>query len=623
MTTRSRSALARLATASLLAAGLTGLTAVTARAAAGCSNDGVGTVTVALDGSPSTITAPVANLDPFVVDGSSTNCDSGTQTVHVVGTAGDDTVRLRFVASGQIVTGGLLTADKAELQVDLAGGNDTLIIETTPFADTVASSAVGISVTSQSQDVATDSVEAVTVETGAGDDTVDLSADADYAVPTSVQPGAGLDTVTGGAAGDTFVATPAGDTSDAEADSFTGGGGADAVDYTARLGSVTVDVGTPAGSGETGEGDTVGTDIETFRTGPGDDTVFGDNFGQTIETGDGNDSVYPMGGDDTVDVGTGGDNVDAGSGDDGADTYLGSSDATLDYTGRSVALTINLVLADEVGEPGEGDMVAGFGTVKGGSGADTIVGTTMAEHLIGGPGKDVITGGGGADVLEGDGGNDTFPQGAAPDGSDTVVGGSGIDRIDYSQRTTRVVATLGGHGGGAGESDTIGLDVEAISGGHAGDSLTGSSLANTFYANQGDDVIRGMGGADTEQGGPGNDVLLQDAAANGGDVLSGGTGVDRVDYSGRGAAVKVTLDNRANDGTGSEGDNVKSDVENVRGGRGADTLTGSSVANTLEGLAGNDVLDGQGGIDRLVCGTGADRAVRRTGDRYSACETIR
>ncbi len=436
MTTRSRSALARLATASLLAAGLTGLTAVTARAAAGCSNDGVGTVTVALDGSPSTITAPVANLDPFVVDGSSTNCDSGTQTVHVVGTAGDDTVRLRFVASGQIVTGGLLTADKAELQVDLAGGNDTLIIETTPFADTVASSAVGISVTSQSQDVATDSVEAVTVETGAGDDTVDLSADADYAVPTPVQPGAGLDTVTGGAAGDTFVATPAGDTSDAEADSFTGGGGADAVDYTARLGSVTVDVGTPAGSGETGEGDTVGTDIETFRTGSGDDTVFGDNFGQTIETGDGNDSVYPMGGDDTVDVGTGGDNVDAGSGDDGADTYLGSSDATLDYTGRSVALTINLVLADQVGEPGEGDMVAGFGTVKGGSGADTIVGTTMAEHLIGGPGKDVITGGGGADVLEGDGGNDTFPQGAAPDGSDTVVGGSGIDRIDYSQRTT-------------------------------------------------------------------------------------------------------------------------------------------------------------------------------------------
>ena len=66
----------------------------------------------------------------------------------------------------------------------------------------------------------------------------------------------------------------------------------------------------------------------------------------------------------------------------------------------------------------------------------------------------------------------------------------------------------------------------------------------------GNDVVTGGRGGDTLTGGPGNDsvaggdgddTLDEAAPANGTDVLSGGDGSDTVDYSGRTAAVAVTL----------------------------------------------------------------------------------
>lgn len=107
-------------------------------------------------------------------------------------------------------------------------------------------------------------------------------------------------------------------------------------------------------------------------------------------------------------------------------------------------------------------------------------------------------------------------------------------------------------------------------------------------------------------------MLLPD----GGDTVTGGMGVDTVDYAFRSGAITVTLaDDTANDGESGEQDTIKSDVENVTGGSGNDdTLTGNGLANRLHGGApsffggnsgGDDSLSGLDGADRLIGGNGA------------------
>jgi hypothetical protein len=70
--------------------------------------------------------------------------------------------------------------------------------------------------------------------------------------------------------------------------------------------------------------------------------------------------------------------------------------------------------------------------------------------------------------------------------------------------------------------------------------------------------------------------------------------------------VKVTLDDLADDGAGTESDNVHSDVENVATGAGSDQVTGSAANNRIDAGAGDDVIDGAGGSDTLVGGEGRD-----------------
>ena len=72
--------------------------------------------------------------------------------------------------------------------------------------------------------------------------------------------------------------------------------------------------------------------------------------------------------------------------------------------------------------------------------------------------------------------------------------------------------------------------------------------------------------------------------------------------------MTVTIDDVADDGSASDGpvgarDNVVSDVENLVGGNGADSLTGSAVNNSLDGGAGADRFSGLGGLDLVTYST--------------------
>src|SRR6185436_6283243 len=99
-------------------------------------------------------------------------------------------------------------------------------------------------------------------------------------------------------------------------------------------------------------------------------------------------------------------------------------------------------------------------------------------------------------------------------------------------------------------------------GGAGNDLLIGSPGINVLSGNGGDDTFDGQPGSDT---------------------FNGGAGTDTVSYADRTEPVSAGIDGFADDGELAEGDNVQIDVENLMGGSGSDTFSGSAAANTLSG----------------------------------------
>src|SRR4051794_10330773 len=115
-------------------------------------------------------------------------------------------------------------------------------------------------------------------------------------------------------------------------------------------------------------------------------------------------------------------------------------------------------------------------------------------------------------------------------------------------------------------------------------------------------TIDGGDGNDELTGGDSMDTLIGGAGA---DVLAGGEGTDTASYADHDAAVTVDLgadgtsDGNSEDGPAGSRDDVRSDVEDVVGTDGNDTLTGDASDNTLYGLGGADRLAGGAGDDTL------------------------
>ena len=84
---------------------------------------------------------------------------------------------------------------------------------------------------------------------------------------------------------------------------------------------------------------------------------------------------------------------------------MGGGTDTLDYTGNSQAVTVNLANGTATGfsniAPAVPTAIAGVENVIGGSNADTLTGSSAANVLSGGGGNDTMTGGAGSDTLYG------------------------------------------------------------------------------------------------------------------------------------------------------------------------------------------------------------------------------
>jgi Ca2+-binding RTX toxin-like protein len=198
-------------------------------------------------------------------------------------------------------------------------------------------------------------------------------------------------------------------------------------------------------------------------------------------------------------------------------------------------------------------------------------------------------------------------------GTLTVDGTTGDDRVLVARAADPALfsITVNGATRMAPAAGVTRIAVRGLAGNDRLEVQTNIALPCTLDGGPGDDRLLGGGGRDELTGGDGNDQL---DGRGGADVFRGGAGTDTADYTARRNAVRVGIGTAADDGENNEGDNVLTDVENVWGGRGNDTIRGSDARNRLAGGAGDDVIYGNAGRDVLVGGDGNDRLFARDGD---------
>ncbi len=420
-----------------------------------------------------------------------------------------------------------------------------------------------------------------------------------------VDDGEGLNTVDAGDGDDTLLqgANPN------PGETLNGGPGTDTVSYERRASAVKVTVydTTPNdGDKASSEADHV-TAVENLVGGQGDDELEGDGGPNQIRAGAGNDRVLAYGSDD--------------------------------------------VLEGELGD-------------------DSLTGHGENDTLDGGDGNDALEGGAGNDTARGASGDDSLNEfgtsggelGGFPDGDDDLSGGPGTDTVSYEPRLDPVWVSLNDVADdgdlGPTELDNARSDIERVvltdgadraNGSAAGNEIIGRGGKDTLHGGDGNDVLRGgdepddgdtiyggtgddqvLGGAgrdildgddgnDSVDGGDDGDILGEDSpGVNGVDHVAGGSGYDSVRYDDRTMPLAVSLDDVANDGAAGEGDNVRSDVESIFGGRAGDTLIGNDGANNFIGGFGDaaDTIDGRGGADQMEGRGGADTLYGGEGDDY-------
>ena len=194
------------------------------------------------------------------------------------------------------------------------------------------------------------------------------------------------------------------------------------------------------------------------------------------------------------------------------------------------------------------------------------------------------------------------------------------DQVVIDDSVTAVQVNISGSGGadqltgGENTADTIvgddfgGAPANDILSGRGGDDrMIGGDGNDTIDGGAGNEFFDGDPGNDTINGGPGFDRLGSGSTADGADTFNGGTETDSVDYRSRTNAVTVSANGVADDGEAGEGDNLGADVEQLTGGQGNDTISGSSSAGgSIQGDVGNDVITGGSGNDSIGGGAGND-----------------
>jgi Ca2+-binding RTX toxin-like protein len=455
--------------------------------------------------------------------------------------------------------------------------------------------------------------------------------------------GNGNDIVSGGAGNDLII-FQVGD----ETDTIDGGDDVDTLEYRGTAGNNTArflfdgSVLTAIAGGSVAN-------VEVFNLdlGDGTDTLSYDLIGPAITTADvtvdlaagtasGFNSIVG------VENATGGSGNDLFIGDAGNNTFVGGAGRdTYSLAGTTAGATITTGTATSAE-----------------AGTDTL---SLIEDIIGSQGNDSIQLNGGANLIDGQAGNDTLNGGA---GNDTILGGAGNDTILYNLGdgadtvdggddvdTLVITGTTGGNNlnvvfdgvrltsiaGGAlsnVESVTLnmlgGTDTLSYSTSTAGVTVNLATNAASGFASiasvenavggSGADVFTSGTGANNFQGNAGNDRFVA-TIGDGNDTYNGGADIDTLDLSGTTANATVTavlatsaqigIDTLSNienviGGTGNDTIVLGTGANTVNGGGGADTINTGAGADTIFGGAGNDTINGGTGNDTMDGGAGTD-----------------
>ncbi len=346
-------------------------------------------------------------------------------------------------------------------------------------------------------------------------------------------------------------------------------------------------------------------------------------------------------------VGTSGaDELHGTSGDD-VIVGLGGKDFIVGRTGRDLIC----------GGPGRDYLHgrAGWDHIYGGDGNDVIRGGRAGDRMYGNAGEDVIHGGqafqtnefyggegndrlvggvesvdAGAELFNGGLGDDVIRGGA---NENYVVGGLGIDDVDYAGSPYRIFSLVGCSPTQPG-SATVDLTTGTFSAPAGQGTFTGGT-PERVVGSWCDDVIIGTDDAEALGGGAGGDDRLE---GRGGDdrlyamngrstALSGGAGWDRILVGVDGATLPKTIDVEGGGGgdelviESSSALHIDLSLGTVSGaltgslsqipnagatGAGSHTLIGDAADNRLWSGTGSDKLYGRGGNDDLSSGPGED-----------------
>ncbi|WP_108663223.1 beta strand repeat-containing protein [Acuticoccus kandeliae] len=397
-------------------------------------------------------------------------------------------------------------------------------------------------------------------------------------------------------------------------DIFDAGNGFDRMDYRGQGGTegVVADLSVVDGDGFATIKDNFG-DFDSVRgvedirgTNFFGDTLIGDDVDNYLLGDGGDDSIVGNGGHDGLDGGDGNDTLTGGEGDDelsgggGTDTVIlqgVQSDYSVEMTFTGAYVVVDnggngdgtdtlrnvetLVFSD-----GTVDLFDLFGglEISGTDGDDTLEGTAGDDYLAALAGDDLVLGLAGADFLSGGRGNDTI------DGTGVGDDENGIwDTLDYTQEyldadadpevvAQGVVVNLAtGIGTDPyGDTDTL-IDIERVQGTNLADFLVGDDGVNAFDPHA---------GADTINGGDGNDQLIYYTSEH-----LGGTQGIHVTFSltveGSGTVIDTFGDT-----------DTFTSIEVIRGTRYADEVIGGIGGQTFRGYDGADMFDGGADTDR-------------------------